>query len=268
MEKYLIALDMDGTLLNKNHVIDEETKQYLKKLNNEGHIIVIASGRPIRGIKQVYDELELTTPAICYNGAYIFKGQEDNFPEYCFAFPQEIIKQIITDIGYEYLDNVILETNEDIYFLHNDDTLDTFFSKNGMCVHLGDIRKTLNEDPMTMLLKVKEEKYNPHIEEVISKYENIKLRFWSGRWIEISEIYFDDINKGKALRKIAEYYNISPSNIIAFGDATNDIEMIEFAQYGVAMTNAEEEVKNVAKIISENDNHNQGVIKELAKIIK
>lgn len=265
---YLIAIDMDGTLLNSSHVLSLKTKNYLKKLSKLGHKIIISSGRPIRGIMPFYNELELETPAICYNGAYIYPGKESNYPEYCFAFPKDEILKIIEEIGYDCLDNIILETNNDIYLLKNDDALDIFFSKDNMKVHLGDIKDNLNEDTMTMLIKVKDDKYNPHIQEVIDKHQKIKLRFWSGKWCEISEIYFDDINKGKALKNIANYFNISPENIIAFGDASNDIEMIEYAGYGVAMKNAEDELKSAAKYISEFDNDNDGIYHFLKNIFE
>ena len=115
MDKYLIALDMDGTLLNKQHVISTETIQYLKELKNQGHIIVIASGRPVRGIMPFYNELELDTPIICYNGAYVYPGSVTDFPEYRFSFPKEIVLSILKEIGYDLLDNVILETNSSLF---------------------------------------------------------------------------------------------------------------------------------------------------------
>lgn len=265
---YLIALDMDGTLLNSNHEICPETKKYLKHLSSLGHKIIISSGRPIRGILKYYSELELTTPAICYNGSYIYPGEENDFPEYCFSFPKEKILQIISDIGYDKLDNVILETNKDIYFLHEDESLDVFFTKNGMNVHLGKIEDNLDEDTMTMLLKIKDTKDNSTIQSAIDKHPNIKLRFWSGKWYHISEIYFDSINKGKALEKIADYYHINQDHIIAFGDATNDIELLSFAGIGIAMKNSEDELIEYADIISEEDNNNDGIKVELEKIIK
>ena len=121
MKKYLIALDMDGTLLNNNNQISNLTKEYLIKLASQGHKIIISSGRPIRGIISYYKELKLNTPIICYNGAYIYPGKE-NIEEYCFSFSYKLIKQIINDITYEYIDNIILETNDDIYLLHEDET--------------------------------------------------------------------------------------------------------------------------------------------------
>lgn len=268
MKKYLIALDMDGTLLNSQHSILPETKKYLKKLSQEGHKIIISSGRPIRGIRQYYHELELNTPAICYNGAYIYPGEEKNLPEYCFSFPKEKILEIIQDISYEYLDNIILETNDDIYMLHDDEELDIFFTKKEMNVHMGLIEDNLNEDTMTMIIKVKDLKYNSLVQKAVDKHQDFKLRFWSGKWYEISEIYYDNINKGQALEKIAEYYQIPRENIIAFGDANNDIELLKYAGVGIAMKNAEDEVKQIADLITLDDNNNDGIKKTLETIIK
>ena len=268
MEKYLIALDMDGTLLNKKHVISSETSEYLRKLNKEGHIIVIASGRPVRGIMPFYNELELTTPIICYNGAYIYPGTNKDFPEYRFSFPKEIVLDIIKQIGYDKLENVILETNEDIYLLQNNDALDIFFSKKNMCVHLGPIEKTLTEDTMTVLFQVKDHSNNEFIRNIVEKYEGLKFRFWSGKWTEISEIYFEKINKGDALKSIAEFYNIPLERVVSFGDANNDIELIQVGKYGYAMKNGDEELKQYATRITEFTNDEDGVIKELQKIIK
>lgn len=265
-KKYLIALDMDGTLLNSNHEISPLTKKYLKELAKKGHKIIISSGRPIRNILSYYNDLELDTPIICYNGAYVYPGNEKDLPEYSFSFPQETIKQIISDIGYEYIENIVLETNKDIYLLKDDETLETFFTKKNMIVHLGKIEDTLNENTMTMLIKSKDNAYNNIIQNAIEKHDNIKLRFWSGKWLDISEIYYDFINKGKALKVIANYYHINPDNIIAFGDATNDIELINFAKYGFAMKNAENELKEKAKYITSFSNNEDGIMIELKKL--
>ena len=268
MDKYLIALDMDGTLLNKQHVISKETSEYLRELSKQGHIIVIASGRPVRGIMPFYNELELTTPIICYNGAYIYPGLETNFPEYKFSFPREIVLEILKEIGYDLLDNVILETNKDIYLLKNNDELDIFFSKKNMNVHLGPIEETLKENSMTVLFQVNDLTQNERIRAAVEKHDGLKLRFWSGKWTKISEIYFEKINKGDALLQIAQHFNIPKERICSFGDANNDIELIQVGKYGFAMKNGEDELKQYATRITEFTNDENGVMKELQKIIK
>ena len=69
--RYLIGLDLDGTLLNKKSKITFKTKNYIKKLSRKGHIVVLATGRPLRAMKQYYDQLGLKTPIVCYNGGHI-----------------------------------------------------------------------------------------------------------------------------------------------------------------------------------------------------
>jgi hydroxymethylpyrimidine pyrophosphatase-like HAD family hydrolase len=145
---------------------------------------------------------------------------------------------------------------------------DIFFSKVNMCVHLGRIENILQEDPMTTLIKVKDISKSDELSKIVEQYDGLKLRFWSGRWTEISEIYFEKINKGDALRKIANYYNIPAERIISFGDANNDIELIQVGKYGFAMKNGEVELKQYASKITEFTNDEDGVIKEIQKIIK
>lgn len=70
-KRYLIALDMDGTLLDDKKEISKETKEYLKYLENDGNVIAIASGRPLRAIMPYYNEIGLTGPIACYNGACV-----------------------------------------------------------------------------------------------------------------------------------------------------------------------------------------------------
>lgn len=267
-KKYLIALEVDGTLINSKDDICPATLNYLKKLNKEGHKVIIASGRPIRGIRQYYTQLELDTPAICYNGAYIYPGKEVELNNYKFAFPREIILNIIKDIGYDIIDNIILETNNDIYLLHEDESLNRYFTKDGMVVHLGKVEDTLKEDTMTMLIKVKDVKDSDLIKSIVEKNKNIKLRFWSGHWYQISEIYYDHINKANALKYICNHYGIPLSDVIAFGDAINDLEILQEVGYGFAMCNCEDELRSQVKLITEFDNDHDGIMYELMKIIK
>lgn len=268
MKKYLIALDMDGTLLNSRQQISTLTLETLRKLNEQGHKIIISSGRPIRNIMSYYKQLNLDTPIICYNGAYIYPGSEKSLEEYKFSFKKEVVLDIISSIGYDKLDNVILETNDDIYLLKNDEDLDVFFTKNNMCVHLGYIEDHLDEDVMTLLIRVKSPKYNNIVKEIVEKNEGIKLRFWSGKWLDISEIYYEHINKGQALKAIAEHYSIPQENIIAFGDACNDLELLTVAGQSFAMANAEEEVKQIAKFTTEFDNNHDGIGISLQKFFE
>ena len=79
MEQHLITIDLDGTLLLSFMEYDQETINYLKKLHNEGHLIMIATGRPFRSSYFIYEMLGLKTPIINYNGALVTNPSDHNF---------------------------------------------------------------------------------------------------------------------------------------------------------------------------------------------
>lgn len=268
MKPYLIALDMDGTLLKSDQTISYKTTSYLQNLASQGHKIIIASGRPLRGILPYYQQLNLNTPVICYNGGVIYPQGNKDFPHYEKAFPKELIISLIEEIGLEYLDNIICESHNDIYLLHSDDSLDTFFNKKKMLVHIGEMKKILNEDCLMVCIKIKNPKHQNYVKEIVERHEHIKLRFWSGKWLEISEIYYEDVNKGKALQEMMNYFAIPYERAIAFGDACNDLEMLKDVKYGFCMLNGEDETKKAASYITECDNDDDGIVKALDKLFK
>ena len=79
MQPHLICLDLDGTLLNDNKEISSYTKQVLNELQQRGHQIMIATGRPYRASQMYYHELNLTTPIVNFNGAYVHHPKDKNF---------------------------------------------------------------------------------------------------------------------------------------------------------------------------------------------
>lgn len=266
MEPYMIALDMDGTLLNEKGEISEKTAKYLQELEKKGHLVIISSGRPIRAIEKYYRQIGLHTPIICYNGAYITSPYDSAFPEKVFSFPKEIVHQICRDIGDNNIQNIMCETNKEIWLVREDEVLSNFFWHDGMDVHYGDICQTLNQDPMTMIIEAKSKEADPIIINAVEKYPHLKVRFWNGFYSLFSEIYFDYVSKADGLKYIADYYHIPHERIIAMGDACNDMEMLSLAGHAIAMKNGDDTIKKYAHIISEYDNNHDGVYHELYKI--
>ena len=74
-EKHLIALDLDGTLLRNDKTISSRTKETLLTLKQQGHHVMIATGRPFRSSVQYYQELGLQTPIVNFNGAFVHHPQ-------------------------------------------------------------------------------------------------------------------------------------------------------------------------------------------------
>jgi HAD superfamily hydrolase (TIGR01484 family) len=102
MEKHIIIIDLDGTLMLDFSHYDEETIDYLKKLHNDGHIIVIATGRPLRSSFFVHQAIGLNTPIINYNGALVSNPFDDNFPKTDLRVEKDDLAKIF-DFGYPKL---------------------------------------------------------------------------------------------------------------------------------------------------------------------
>lgn len=262
----LIAFDMDGTLLNKKKTISLRTLFYLRKLTRQGHKIVLASGRPSRALTNYYKQLHLSTPLICYNGAYCFSPSDKDFPIHEFEFPKEIIKSLIKELK-PYMHNVMCETDTEIWIDQEDQYLAKFFWYGKMHIHYGDLTQILDKNPMTMIVQMKENcTATKEIEAIVSKYPEISVRFWTGS--PYFELFFKQTSKGASIEEIAKYYDIDQNHIIVFGDAENDIEMFHGAGTAVAMKNGKESLKDHATIVTEKDNDHNGIYHTLKKILK
>ncbi len=267
-KKYLIALDLDGTLLRNDGTISEQLIKYLQEIEKQGHTVVIASGRPIRAISKYYKLIGLKSPMICYNGAYITSPNNPEFKDLISTFPKELIKEIANKLDERYIANIMCETNNDIWLIKEDSTLSSFFWHDNMNIHYGKIQDTLFEDPMTMIIETTTSDIDHIVVDVVEKYPHLKVRFWNGLYSLFSEIYYDYISKAEGLKVIANLYHIPYEDIIAIGDACNDIEMLSFAGISIAMINGDEKIKKIATYVSEFDNEHNGVMHALKKIIK
>lgn len=265
-DRKIIAFDMDGTLLTDKKEICFLTKLYLRRLSRKGHIIVLASGRPSRALDRYYHELKLSTPMICYNGAYVFNPFDKNFPKIEFEFPKEIICEVLKKIQ-PHIKNVMCETDTEIWVDKKDEYLAKFFWYELMDVHYGDLKDTLTKDPMTCIVQTPfEYRDTKEIDKVLEKYPKLGARFWTGS--PYFELFFKGTSKGNALKKICEYYGISPENLIVFGDAENDVEMFDVAGVSVLMKNSQYNLKEKTTMVSVKDNNHNGIYHTLKKVLR
>ncbi len=266
MKRYLFAIDMDSTLLNDKKEIPVSTERYLTKLQKEGHIVMLASGRPFRSLERFYNAMHLNSPVICYNGAFCFHPYDENFKSAHFTFPKELVKEIYNDCG-DAVDNVMCETNDIIWAREYDDELAKFFGVQSMNIIYGDINETLNEDPWTLLMRCTDvSDVKERITKATEKHPGYEIRFWFKA--SYCEVYNTSFSKAACLRDVAKYYNIPMENVVAIGDASNDIEMVKEAGIGVAMINGMDQLKNIAQIVTKRDNNHQGVKQVIKEIIK
>ncbi|MBB6453024.1 hypothetical protein HNQ94_001472 [Salirhabdus euzebyi] len=260
MEKHLIALDLDGTLLTDHKSICKRTKKTLQKAMDDGHIVVIATGRPHRASIEFYHELGLSTPMVNMNGAFIHHPKDKNWDIVHSPMSVRVAHAIIQTCYDHNVNNIMAEIKDDVYLDQYDEKIMDIFQANPehYPVTVGSLKNTLKDDPTSLLISPREEQIKEirqHLDE--HHAEVIEHRKWGAPW-HIIEIVRAGLNKAVGLQKIAHYFHIPKNRIIAFGDEDNDLEMIEYAGIGVAMGNAIPELKNVSTHVTKT-NQEEGI---------
>ena len=249
-KNHLIVLDLDGTLLTNEKKISPRTKQVLAKLKENGHQIMIATGRPFRASEMYYRELELNTPIVNFNGAFVHHPLQTSWGIYHSPLDINIAKDIVEACDdFEY-HNIIAEVRDDVYFHYHDEKLIDLIKLGNPKITTGDLRNFLEHPPTSMLIHAEEQQVaqiSKHLSEVHA--EVIDHRNWVAPF-HVIEIVKSGLNKAVGIQKIAHSLNIPKERIVAFGDEDNDLEMLDYAGTGVAMGNAIAPLKTVANAIT------------------
>lgn len=263
----IIALDMDGTLLNDEKVITQRTKDALIKAREKGVKVVLASGRPVDGLKKYLKELNLVSDeeyVLSFNGSLVQKVKSE-----------EVLYEIgLTGKDLHYLYDISQNLGVNIHAFSTTKGLITpNISKyteveanlNGIDINVCDFNEISEDEHIVKVMFIDDEKI---IDKVIKELPNeVEERY---KVVRSAPYFLEEINKesGKAtgLAALAKYLNVSKDNIIAVGDAGNDLDMIQYAGLGVAMGNADESVKQVADYITA-DNNNDGIAEVIEKFI-
>ena len=266
----LIAIDMDGTLLNGKKELLEETKQYFRDFHNKGTetLLVLCTGRPESGIRPYLKDLgylEENHYIISQNGANIYESQTGKRLMDAFVDSEAIQKWI--ELGKTHGISV-MGAGVDYYYSFDEDPTDWMeFDVKIVSGKLKRITKdeSLNTDFYKLLLLGDEEKLN--------EFETIIPQEWRDEFYVVRsqkylvEVLTKGVNKAFGVEKLAKELNIQSSEIAAIGDAANDIEMLEYAGLAIAMGNASEEVKAISDIVTDT-NENNGVIKAIDQLIQ
>ena len=265
----LIAIDMDGTLLNEKKHIDKAQKEAIHEAVEAGIKIVLCTGRPLYGILPFYEELGLSELdsegyVILNNGCSIHKTKD-----------WELIDQVnftFDDIDYlhkfsEGYDINFTLVNDYYYFNIGRKPTDELITDAGFV--FSDITNISLKEAKNGKHKIIKIMFlgNPNIMADFQKEnENILKDKYSS---VLSQPYVYEIlpkgnNKGTGLKKLAKKLGIKQEEIMAIGDGNNDIEMFEYANYSVAMENGTELAKKAAKYQTDS-NENDGVAKAIRK---
>lgn len=267
-KKYLIAFDMDGTLLKSDNTVGKKSKRIIKKLVKMGNYVTVASGRPVRVILSYYEDLGLNGPIVSYNGSLVSDPSDSSFVPSKRLFPKEIIIDFLNKVGYDKIDNVLIETEKALISKKKDQTLQNFYHKEGMEERIGDVRTLIDDDCFICVLSMADHKFDERLVNAAFYYPNMGLRFWGGVESNFSELYWLDVSKTYGLEQARQKLGLSKDQIIVVGDADNDVEMLTEYPHSIAMINGENQVKRRASTVSKYDNNHDGAAIAVYEMIK
>ena len=287
----LVAIDLDGTMLNSYGVVSEETKNTIKEIEKQGVEVIIASGRPIDSIKQIAKEIESKNYFIAGNGAIIYDMKKDEI-----IYEKTLSKEKVLEIIK------ICEENSISYNVYTErEILATSLKYNVLYYHKENLKKEENKktrinivNNMYEYIKNKEDARYLKIticdenktvfNSIIKKLKDIKnieildVSHMARKTIvqgteeyQISyyytEISTENVDKWDAIQFLIEKLNIKKEEVIAIGDNINDKKMIENSGVGIAMKQSTPSILEVADEITEGNNED-GVAKILQKYYK
>jgi Cof subfamily protein (haloacid dehalogenase superfamily) len=252
----LLALDVDGTLLNDDGKLSKKTIEAVKKAYNSGVQVVISTGRSFYQTRPILDELGTEGILVSHNGATTLKTDSR---EILHEFSYDI-QEVADIIGYcrKYDIHFSVCTAFDLYVERMDDYQTNVFKKYNL-VH------TMHHDVLSLTEKVM--KFTVDDQQRVDGWRDFKLR----NLRKTSDGFFQDIihpraHKASALEQVLNILNLDRSEMIAIGDYYNDLEMIEFAGLGIAMGNAPDDLKAKADVVT-TSNNKDGVFHALEKYI-
>lgn len=282
----LIASDMDGTLLNDDHMISEENLKAIRKAQEMGRHFTIVTGRDYGAVKSYLDECNLKCECILSNGAE-YRDVDGNIIESVYMNKTSV--KIVFDILNEANLCIQLMTNKGSYITNKEsdkkaiierfklfnpkmteeeviEFVESFHKQRGM-KEIDNIYKILEDD--IEILKIvtfdNDEKLIARLKDKLREStSDLAVASTFSNDIEISDI---EAQKGLILAKTIKKMGIDKSEVIVLGDSFNDYSMFTEFENSYAMENAIPEIKEIAKYITDTNN-NDGVAKAIYKALE
>lgn len=263
----LVALDMDGTLLNSQGVISPRTKDAIATAVAMGTVVILASGRPLEGMTSTLRELNMTGDndyVLCYNGSLVQHVSSQAFIRsqmICGADVKqlaELSRELGVHVHAFSLRSGLITPKNNHYTRHEAEI-------NGLDITEVDFSTLSDDEPMLKAMLIDDpEKLSAAIAQLpASLYEKYTIVQSTPFFLEFLD---KNSNKGVGVKAVAEQLNIRAEEVICIGDAGNDHEMLKYAGLGVAMGNATAETKALANHITATNNED-GVARVIEEFI-
>ncbi len=256
----LIATDLDHTLLDKEGLVPEETKEYIRRAVDSGVFFAISTGRSVKSARGVADSVGAAYMAICYNGALVM-DPVNGVTIYENYLEEDIVRGIVEyahehDLYIQMYDEGTIVVEKLRLDRHPDPDL-----RYADYREVGDFLEYPFFKTPKILLACEPERV-PAEQAALEELYGDRV-YMAQSDAHLIEVVSEGVDKGEALENLAGYLGFSKDQIIAFGDNTNDLPLLKAAGTSVAVANAVPVLKEWATYIAEgerSEGFNEGLL--------
>jgi Cof subfamily protein (haloacid dehalogenase superfamily) len=265
MNYKMLVVDMDDTLLTDNHEISSENKEMLLRAQQMGVYVVLASGRPTSAMIEFAKELQCDVNnsfMISFNGSVITDLKEDKI-----LFEHSLTKEQIHclyDFSQQNNTNIITYIDGQIISEKHSEYIDIEKNITGLKLNIvSSFKDTVTTSAVKCIL-LEEPEYLKSVESVLkAAMPDLSICMSKPFFLEAAP---NGIDKGASIKILAEKLNIHQSEIIAVGNAGNDLTMVQYAGLGVWVDNVDAELRHHADVIVASNN-DHGVAEVVRRFI-
>jgi Cof subfamily protein (haloacid dehalogenase superfamily) len=266
----LLAISVDGALLRSDGTIAQGVVQACRNAQRSGCVVVVATTRPPRGVQAVLQALDIVSPVITSNGALIWNPQEHK-AQYHEPLVPEVVKAIVEEVRALEPDIVVgVEALDRWYVDPVDPRTDARFRDRAMGLLVPDAVGSLAShisQPVTRLTLLGQPQSIERVRDVLCENywrpRKVAMPLSNAHLIQVTHPLAD---KAIALQRIAHHMNLKPEQVMAIGDGPNDIGMLEWAGFSVAMGNGTLAARDMADaVVPSNDE--QGVARAIGRYV-
>lgn len=261
----VVVLDIDGTLLDSNHVIRPRVAETLKAVAAKGIQIVLATGKTRYSTRNLVEQLGIQTPGIYLQGVTIYDADGKLLQQ--LTLDPALVRQVIT-FGEDRGFTMFAYNGERILTRSHDPQLADNFARYHEITPevIGPLQNVAGTLPINKVIAVGE----PHAIKALRWQLSMQIggagRLMQAGVPQMVEVLPPGASKGWALRQLLKILKVDAKQVMAVGDAENDIEMIQLAGVGVAMGQSEQGLKDAADyVVASNDA--DGVAETLERFI-
>ncbi len=245
----LIASDLDGTIIDGNGVCDPSVPEAVDRIRSMGIRFAVCSGRPANSVSPLLKEwnLEGRVDYLIGTGGGEVLDLRTGKSSTTYMLEPDLVREIMDT--YEPLG--LIPSYQDgmtLYVTRTDDFVDDFAHRTALNVVVADVRSMIKE-PQGKEVMILNPKDMDRVEQYAKEHPDPRYTCMKTAK-DLLEMYHPLLAKDVGIRIVGSILHITPDEIMAFGDTTNDVEMLKYVTYGIAMENGTDDAKSVACAIA------------------